>query len=64
MSVTLLAGHHLEFLGLKGAAQAHLSLHLSKRHIVGIYMSWLNHVVVVKAVVFVCFVLVFFVLAL
>ena len=37
-SVKLLTEHHLEFLSLKKAAQARLSLHLSKCHIVG------NHV--------------------
>ena len=36
MTVTLLTKHHLEF--LKEAAQAHLSLHLSKYHIVGNHM--------------------------
>ena len=35
MSVKLLTEHHLQFLSLKGAAQARLSLHLSKCHIVG-----------------------------
>ena len=39
MTVTLLTEHHLEFLSLKEAAQAHLSLHLSKCHIVGNHMS-------------------------
>ena len=39
MTVELLAEHHLEFLGLKAAAQACLSLHLSKFHIVGSHMS-------------------------
>ena len=38
MSVKLLA-EHLEFLSLKEAAQAGLSLHLSKCHIVGNHMS-------------------------
>ena len=38
MSVKLLTEHHFEVLGLKEAAQARLSLHLSKCHIVG------NHV--------------------
>ena len=41
MSVKLLAEKHLEFLSLKGAAQARLSLHLSKCHIVGNHMSLL-----------------------
>ena len=35
MSIKLLIEHHLECLSLKGAAQARLSLHLSKCHIVG-----------------------------
>ena len=34
MTVMLLTEHHLEFLSLKGAAYACLSLHLSKCHIV------------------------------
>ena len=34
MSVKLLTEHNFEFLNLKEAAQAHLSLHLSKCHIV------------------------------
>ena len=38
MIVNLLTELHLEFLSLKEAAQARLSLHLSKCHIVG------NHV--------------------
>ena len=41
MIVKLLTEHHLEFLSLKEAAQAHLSLHLSKCQIVGNLMSWL-----------------------
>ena len=43
MSVKLLTEQHLEFLRLKGAAQAHLSLHMSKCHIVGNHMSGLNY---------------------
>ena len=39
MSAKLLAEHHLEFLNLKEAVHAHLSLHLSKCHIVGNHMS-------------------------
>ena len=42
MAVKLLSEHHLEFLSLKEAAQAGSSLHLSKYHIVGNHMSWLN----------------------
>ena len=41
MSVKLLTEHNLEFLSLKGAAQARLSLHLSKCHVVGNHMRWL-----------------------
>ena len=41
MSVNLLTEHHLKFLSLKKAAQAHFSLHLSKCHIVGNHMSLL-----------------------
>ena len=39
MSAKLLNGHHLEFLGLKGAAQSCLYLHMSKCHIVRNHMS-------------------------
>ena len=42
MSVKLLTEHHLEFLSLKKAAQACLSLPLSKCHIVGNHVSRLN----------------------
>ena len=42
MSVKLLTEHHLEFLSLKEVAQAHLSLHLLKCHIVGNHMPWLK----------------------
>ena len=41
MSVRLLTEHHLEYLSIKGAAQARLRLHLSKGHIVGNHMSQL-----------------------
>ena len=41
MIVQLLTEHHLEFLSLKGAAKACLSLHLSKCHIVGNVIHWL-----------------------
>ena len=44
MSVKLLTEHHLEFLSLKEAAQACLSLHLSKCHIVGNHMLWLIYI--------------------
>ena len=44
MNIKLLTEHHLEFVSLKKeAAQAHLSLHLSKCHIVGNHMSWLKY---------------------
>ena len=41
MTVKLLTEHNLEFLSLKEAAQARLSLHLSKCHIVENNMSQL-----------------------
>ena len=41
MSVKLLTEYHLGFLSLK--VQPHLSLLISKCHIVGNHMSWLNH---------------------
>ena len=41
MIVKLLIEHHLEFLSLKGEAEARPSLHLSKCHIVGNLMPWL-----------------------
>ena len=41
MSVKLLTEQDLEFLSLKGASQARLSLHLSKSHIVGNHVSGL-----------------------
>ena len=41
MIVKLLTEHHLEFLSLKEAAEAHPSLHMSKCHIVGNLMPWL-----------------------
>ena len=41
MTAKLLTEHNLEFLSLKEAAQARLSLHLSKYHIVGNRVSWL-----------------------
>ena len=42
--------HHLEVPSLKEAAQARLSLHLSKCHIDGILMSRLNYNVLIKDV--------------
>ena len=39
MIVKLLTEHHLEFLSLKEAAEARLSLHMSKCYIVGNHMS-------------------------
>ena len=51
MSVQLLTEHHLEFISLKKkATQARLSLHLSKCHIVGNHMSWLNYKSVITLV--------------
>ena len=44
MSVKLLIEHYFELLNLKEAAQAHLSLHITKCHIVGNHMSRLNYV--------------------
>ena len=41
MIAKLLTEHRLEFLSLKEAAEACLSLHLSKCHIVGNLMHWL-----------------------
>ena len=38
MNIRLLTEHHLEFLSLTGAAQARLSLHILKCHIVGNHM--------------------------
>ena len=48
MTVKLLSltDHHLKFISLKEAAQACLSLHLSKCHIVGI----LSHVVALMVI--------------
>ena len=43
-TVTLLNEHHLEFLSLKGGAQAGLSLHLSKCHIVGNHSHVMAHI--------------------
>ena len=42
MIAKLLTDHHLEFLSLKGAAQARLSLQMSKCQIVGNHMSRLK----------------------
>ena len=42
MIVKLLTKHHLQFLSLNGAAEARLSLHMSKCHIVGNLMPRLN----------------------
>ena len=42
MNVKLLTEHHLEFLSLKEAAEAHPSLHMPKCHIVGNHMHWLK----------------------
>ena len=43
MTVKLLTEHHLASLGLNGATQACMSLHLSKCHIVENLMSQLNY---------------------
>ena len=43
MTVKLLTEQYLELLSLKGAAQARLSVHLSKYHIVGNLMSRLSY---------------------
>ena len=43
MPLRPLTEHHLEFLHLKEAVQARLSLHLSKYHIVGSHMSLLKY---------------------
>ena len=51
MTVKLLTEHHLEFLRLNGAAQACLSLHLSKYHIVGNHMLWLNVLIKMNIVI-------------
>ena len=51
MIVKLLTEHHLEFLSLKKAAEACPSLHMSKCHIVGNLMHWLNCVIVVNTAV-------------
>ena len=42
MTLSLLTEHHLEWLSLKEAVLARLSLHLSKCHIVGNHMSRLK----------------------
>ena len=44
MIVKLMTEHHLQFLSLKGGAQARLSLHMSKCNIIGNYISRLNYV--------------------
>ena len=41
MTVELLAEHHLKFLSLKEAVEAHPSLHMPKCHIVGNHIHWL-----------------------
>ena len=45
-SVKLLTEHHLEFLSLKGAAQARVSVHLSKCYVVGNHKSRLYYLFV------------------
>ena len=46
MVVKLLTEHHLEFLSLREATVGRLSLHMSKCHIVGNLMHWLNYFLV------------------
>ena len=46
MTLRLLTEHHVVF--LQEAAQARLSLHLSKYHIVGNPVSWLNYVLLIS----------------
>ena len=48
MTLKLLTEHHLDFLSLKGGggAQARLSMHLPKCHLVGNRMSWLKSLTV------------------
>ena len=48
MTVKLLTEHHLRFLSKKEAAQARLSLHLSKCHIVGNHISRLINIHMVQ----------------
>ena len=48
MTVKLLTEHHLEFLSLKGAAEARPSLHISKCHIVGNLMHWLQEFLAIR----------------
>ena len=43
MIAKLLTEHHLEFLSLKGAAEARPSLHMSKCHIDGNLTHWLKY---------------------
>ena len=42
MIFKLLTEHHLEFLGLAGGSKAVPSLHMSKCHIVGNLVPWLE----------------------
>ena len=46
MILELLTEHHLEFVSLKEAAEAHLSQHMSKCHIAGNLMHWHNYCIV------------------
>ena len=43
MIVKLLTDSNLECISLKGATEARLSLHMSKYHIVGNHIHWLNY---------------------
>ena len=54
MSVKLLTEHNLEWLSLKEAAQARLSLHLSICHIVGNHMRRLNYSYAQKTIATCC----------
>ena len=48
--VKLLIEHHLKFLSLKRSAEARTSLHMSKCHIVGNLVHWLNFCFTVTSV--------------
>ena len=48
MIVKLLTEHDLEFLCLKGGCRGFPSLYMSKHHIVGNHMHWLNYTLFLK----------------
>ena len=52
MIIELLTEHHLEFLSLKEATEAHLSLHMSKCHNVGNQMHRLNYCLLLLSLLF------------